>query len=92
MYYNGTWYLHSTLEITPCNYDDEQCWDSYNNDSSYCIHNTEHHETNTKLRGQYWFAGCHMDEPYFVHSYTDNINFSNYTSGSNDCIMNCTLH
>ena len=93
MYFNGTiFYPHPTLGIEPCNDNNEQCHDSYNNDISYCIHNTEHRETNVGLRGKYWFEGCHMDEPYFVYSYTDNITFSDYTSGLHHSVINYTLH
>ena len=96
MYYDGTTeYLHPTLGIEPCNYNNEQCYDSYNNHNSHCIHNTEHRKVNKELRGQYWFEGCHMGEPYFVYPYSyfrDNISPRKYANGLDNPVINFILH
>jgi len=74
------WFINPNLQIQECYYSNFDCSASFNSTDTYCIANTEHREWNVNLRGKYFFEGCFMNQPYFVHTvhYTDDthINFT----------------
>eukprot|EP01084_Bolivina_argentea_P252643 424098_1 len=66
-YFNGTeTKLYNDLYIQSCTYNNDECLAAYTSNDSYCVTNTRHFIMNSAISGSYTFAGCHMNQPYFV--------------------------